>query len=43
MSAWPYVAFYNPTLKLLAKEGIILGRMAENKIQFASMTIHSIL
>jgi len=43
MSAWPYVVFYNPTLKLLAKESTTLRHIAENTVQYVSMAIRSIL
>jgi len=43
MSLWPYVAFYNLTLKLLAKNSKTLGQIAEKGIQTLTMTIGSIL
>jgi len=43
LSAWPYEAFYNPTLKLLGKESTTLGHIAANKVELVSMATRSIL
>jgi len=44
MSLWPYVTFYNPTLKKLAKNSKNLRQIAENGFKpTLRMTLRSIL